>query len=99
MEQTTFNIWHQSQSKKEATAGCPHHDFCMHRKIAFFAAVRGAETTKFCQRKKRVQFFQTQFTRLPPDGSCVLLFQIEFFSRVFNVFGDMLLVHFYSLGF
>ena len=54
MEQTTFNIWHQSQSKKEATAGCPQPDFCMHRKIAFFAAVRGAETTKFSEKKSSV---------------------------------------------
>ena len=59
----------------------------------------GVETTKFCQRKKEFSFFRLSSQDCLQMAAVCCCFRSSFYSRIFDVFGDMLLVHFYSLGF
>ena len=98
MEQTTFNIWHQSQSKKRGNCWVSPSRFLHASENSLFCCCAWRRDYKILSAKKKSSVFSDSVHKTASRWQLCAVVSDGVFSGVFNAFGDIL-VHFNSLGF
>ena len=88
-----------SEQKKRQLLGVPSPIFACIGKQPFLLLCVAQRQHYSVSEKKEFSFFRLSSQDCLQMAAVCCCFRSSFYSRIFDVFGDMLLVHFYSLGF